>query len=134
MFRHRQALHWFEFAPIIKRAQKGWCSLRIYAPNTKLNIITILDGEKPRREGCISTIAGSEDDWARDAIICNSSWDNGQIPIHSRKGWVEKDEETWDDIVTMPIRGVLGTLEMLLAGGFIKMTPEVKELFKCVTV
>ncbi len=82
----------------------------------------------------MSSTAGSADDWSRDSIICNSSWHNGQIPIHSVRGYVGKDEETWEDIVKMPIRGVLGTLEILIEEKVIRVTPEVAALLRCVEI
>jgi len=129
MFKHRQHLFWFEFAPIIRRAQARGCSIHIVPPSTKLGIVTLLDGNKPLRDGCIDT-GYSSDDWSRDSIICNSSWHNGALPIYSIPGYVYRDQETWDEITVMPVRGVIGTLEMLLSEKVITETPEVKELMR----
>jgi len=128
MFKHRRCLYWFEFAPIIKRAQRGGVSLRIAPPN-HLNIVTILDGNKPARDGFIST-GYSQDDWMRDAMLCNSSWWNGCIPMRGDAGSVVKNE-AGEETVTMPVRGVRGTLLQLLNEEVISITPEVKALLRC---
>ncbi len=128
MFKHRTCLYWFEFAPIIMRARRVGRSLRIYAPN-HLNIVTIVDGTRPKRDVSFKT-GISDTDWLRDSIICNSAWENGCIPIISIQGrtW---ENEAGDEFVQRPVRGVKGTLAMLLDKGCIKETFEVKELMKC---
>ncbi len=128
-FKHRTCLYWFEFAPILKRAQRSGRSIRIYAPSEHLHLVTIVDGEKPARDGHDITGIGG-DDWMRDAIVCNSGWFNGCIPMKSIQGatWENEDGSTG---VRQHIRGVVGTLDQLLSEGIIRKTSEVRELMGC---
>lgn len=128
-FKHRNCLYWFEFAPIIKRAERASSSLRFSAPNRSLKITTIIDGQLPSRKGKVAT-GHDETDHLRDSIICNAGWVDGCIPIRTIPGRVWKDPLTLEERTQMPVRGVRDVLAILLNDGCIRKTEEVELLLK----
>lgn len=107
-------MDWSSFARLIRQHAPYPSSILFikqdgYAIPT--DIVTICDLRLPHRKGLLHT-GHTYDDVMRDSQVCNASWLNGEIPMRGRPG---------TDIVSdRPIRGVQGTLKILLEQGSIR--------------